>query len=150
MPIMKEAASAFLANKRIAVTWVSRRPKQHCSNNVYKRLRERGYDVFAVNPNADQVEGARSYEDLTSIPGGVDAVVIGTRPAIADDTMRKVFPADDYSAIAIAGAAGMAVELVRLFRWRNYSDYGTGWSVGFVADELDVEHRRECQVDAIL
>jgi proteasome beta subunit len=30
--------------------------------------------------------------------------------------MRKVFPADDYSAIAIAGAAGMAVELVRLFQ----------------------------------
>jgi proteasome beta subunit len=35
---------------------------------------------------------------------------------IADDTMQKVFPADDYSAIAIAGAAGMAVELVRLFQ----------------------------------
>jgi len=35
---------------------------------------------------------------------------------IADETMRKVFPADDYSAIAIAGAAGMAVELVRLFQ----------------------------------
>ncbi len=34
---------------------------------------------------------------------------------IADDSMRKVFPADDYSAIAIAGAAGLAVELVRLF-----------------------------------
>jgi proteasome beta subunit len=35
---------------------------------------------------------------------------------IADDTMRKVFAADDYSAIAIAGAAGMAVEMVRLFQ----------------------------------
>jgi proteasome beta subunit len=35
---------------------------------------------------------------------------------IADETMRKVFAADDYSAIAIAGAAGMAVEMVRLFQ----------------------------------
>ena len=35
---------------------------------------------------------------------------------IADDTMRKVFAADDYSAIAIAGAAGTAVEMVRLFQ----------------------------------
>ena len=35
---------------------------------------------------------------------------------IADTKMRKVFPADDYSAIAIAGAAGQAVELVRLFQ----------------------------------
>jgi proteasome beta subunit len=35
---------------------------------------------------------------------------------IADDKMRKVFPADDYSAIAIAGAAGMAIEMVKLFQ----------------------------------
>jgi proteasome beta subunit len=35
---------------------------------------------------------------------------------IADTKMRKVFAADDYSAIAIAGAAGQAVELVRLFQ----------------------------------
>ena len=30
--------------------------------------------------------------------------------------MRKVFAADDYSAIAIAGAAGQAVEIVKLFQ----------------------------------
>lgn len=89
MPTMKEAASAFLANKRIAVTGVSRKPKDHGSNTVFKRLRERGYEVFAINPNTDQVEGAPSYRDLKSIPGGVDAVVIATRPEIADDTMRE-------------------------------------------------------------
>ena len=89
MPTMKEAASAFLANKRIAVTGVSRRPKEHGSNTVYKRLRDRGYEVFAVNPNADEVEGARSYHDLKSIPGGVDAVVIATAPDRAEGTMRE-------------------------------------------------------------
>ncbi len=35
---------------------------------------------------------------------------------IADAKMRKVFAADDYSAIAIAGAAGQAVEMVKLFQ----------------------------------
>ena len=48
-------------------------------------------------------------------------IVAGDRRAtsgytIADDKMRKVFAADDYSAIAIAGAAGMAIELVKLFQ----------------------------------
>jgi predicted CoA-binding protein len=86
---IKEAASEFLANKRVAVTGVSRKPQSHGSNVVYKRLRQRGYEVFAVNPNADEVEGDRCYQDLGSIPGGVDAVVIGTRPAIAADTMRE-------------------------------------------------------------
>jgi predicted CoA-binding protein len=90
MQTIKEAASSFLANKRIAVTGVSSRdPKSHGSNVVYKRLRDRGYEVFAVNPNADTVEGDECYHDLKSIPGGVDAVVIGTRPEIADDTMRE-------------------------------------------------------------
>lgn len=84
-----QAASEFLANKRIAVTGVSRHPQDHGSNNVYKRLRERGYEVFAVNPNADQVEGDTSYPDLRSIPGGVGAVVIGTRPGRAEATMRE-------------------------------------------------------------
>jgi uncharacterized protein len=89
MQSVNEAAAAFLANKRVAVTGVSRTPKTHGSNNVYQRLRERGYQVFAVNPNTDQVEGDRCYPDLASIPGGVDAVVIGTRPQIAEDTMRE-------------------------------------------------------------
>ena len=35
---------------------------------------------------------------------------------IADAKMRKVFAADDYSAIAIAGVAGQAIELVKLFQ----------------------------------
>jgi proteasome beta subunit len=35
---------------------------------------------------------------------------------IADSKIRKVFPADDLSAIAIAGAAGQAVEIVKLFQ----------------------------------
>jgi predicted CoA-binding protein len=89
MQSVKEAASAFLANERVAVTGVSRTPKTHGSNNVYRRLRERGYEVFAVNPNTDKVEGDRCYHDLKSIPGGVQAVVIGTRPELAEDTMRE-------------------------------------------------------------
>jgi proteasome beta subunit len=51
--------------------------------------------------------------------GGV--VMAGDRRAtegysIADDRMQKVFAADDLSAIAIAGAAGQAVEIVKLFQ----------------------------------
>ena len=89
MVTVKEAASEFLTKKRIAVTGVSRKPQGHGSNVVYQRLRDRGYEVFAINPNADQVEGDRCYPDLKSVPGGVEAVVIGTRPEIAEATMRE-------------------------------------------------------------
>ena len=86
---IKQAASEFLSKERIAVTGVSREPKGHGSNIVYQRLRDRGYRVFAVNPNADEVEGDTCYHDLRSIPDGVEAVVIGTKPATADATMRE-------------------------------------------------------------
>ena len=89
VPTIKEAASEFLANRRVAVTGVSRDPQTHASNAVYRRLRERGYEVIAVNPNADEVEGDTCYHDLRSIPGGVESVVIGTRPEIAEETMRE-------------------------------------------------------------
>jgi uncharacterized protein len=89
MQPIKEAAAEFLTKKRVAVTGVSRHPKSHGSNPVYRRLRERGYDAFAVNPNADEVEGDRCYKDLSSIPGGVDAVVIATRPEISESTMHE-------------------------------------------------------------
>jgi hypothetical protein len=89
MITVKDAATQFLAKKRIAVTGVSRTPKGHGSNVVYQRLRARGYEVFAVNPNTERVEGDRCYHDLASIPGGVDAVVIGTRPEFAEPTVRE-------------------------------------------------------------
>jgi hypothetical protein len=89
MQPIKDAATEFLAKKRIAVTGVSHDPKGHGSNIVYQRLRERGYDVFAINPNADQVEGDLCYPNLTAVPGGVEAVVIGTRPETADGTMHE-------------------------------------------------------------
>jgi uncharacterized protein len=89
MQTIKESAAEFLSKKRVAVTGVSRTPKTHGSNTVYKRLRDRGYEVFAVNPNATEVEGDRCYSSLSSIPGGLDAVVIATRPEIAETTMRE-------------------------------------------------------------
>jgi uncharacterized protein len=89
MQTTKQAAAEFLASKRVAVTGVSRNPGSHGSNVVYQRLRQRGYTVFAVNPNAAQVEGDTCYHDLKSIPGGVDWVLIGTKPETADATMRE-------------------------------------------------------------
>lgn len=89
MQTIKDAAAEFLGCKRLAVTGVSRHRGEHGSNAVFRRLRDRGYEVFAVNPNADQVEGTRSYHDLKSIPGGVEAVVIATAPNKAPATMRE-------------------------------------------------------------
>lgn len=89
MTALDDAAARFPAARRIAVTGVSHAPQGHGSNAVYTRLRERGYDVFAVNPNRSSVEGDTCYADLGEIPGGVEAVVVGTRPERAEATVRR-------------------------------------------------------------
>jgi predicted CoA-binding protein len=89
MESIKDAAAEFLTHQRVAVTGVSRNAGSHGSNAVYQRLRQRGYQVYAVNPNAQLVEGDTAYPDLRSIPGGVETVVIGTRPERAQATMEE-------------------------------------------------------------
>ena len=58
---------------------------------------------------------------IVALKFGTGVVVAGDRrategPSIAYRRMEKVFPADKFSAVAIAGAAGPAVEMVRLFQ----------------------------------
>ena len=89
MTTTREAAKEFLDHHRIAVTGVSHAPKGHGSNTVYTWMRDHGYEVFAVNPTVEEVEGDRAYPDLHAIPGGVEAVVIATRPEVAEQTMQE-------------------------------------------------------------
>ena len=75
----------FLAQKRIAVAGVSRNRGAHPAGNlIYHRLKTTGHEVFAVNPHMQTFEGDRCYPDLRSIPGGVDGVVIITRPEVTE------------------------------------------------------------------
>jgi predicted CoA-binding protein len=89
----EEKVHDFLAQKRIAVAGVSRSKGDHpVGNLIYDRLKKSGHDVFAVNPHMQTFEGDRCYPNLQSIPGGVDGVVIITRP---DTTDRIVHDCSD-------------------------------------------------------
>lgn len=79
----------FLAQKRIAVAGVSRDHSQHPAGDlIYRRLKSTGHDVFPVNPHMQTFEGDRCYPDVQSIPGGVDGVVIITRPETTERIVR--------------------------------------------------------------
>ena len=79
----------FLAQKRLAVAGVSRNNSHHPTGNlIYHRLKRAGHDVFPVNPHIQAFEGDRCYPDVKSIPGGVDGVVIVTRPEITERIVR--------------------------------------------------------------
>jgi predicted CoA-binding protein len=87
---LEARATDFLAQKRIAVAGVSRNNSQHpAANLIYHRLKTTGHDVFAVNPHMQTFEGDRCYPDLRSIPGGVDGVVIVTRPEVTERIVHE-------------------------------------------------------------
>ena len=80
----------FLAQKRIAVAGVSRHGSAHpAANLIYRRFKQAGHQVFAINPNTETVEGDRCYPDLKSIPGGVDGVVVVTRPEVTEAVVHQ-------------------------------------------------------------
>jgi predicted CoA-binding protein len=88
MSQLNERVRDFLSQRRIAVAGVSRDPNQ-AANAVYRKLRDAGYEVFAVNPSANDVEGDTCYPSLGAIPGGVDAVVAATPPEATEDVVRE-------------------------------------------------------------
>ena len=112
MSNVSDAAREFLAHRRLAVVGVSREPNQ-AANLIYRTLRDRGYEVFAVNPAAEVAEGDRCYARLAEIPGGVDGVVVVTPPeasdAVADDCaelgIRRVWLHRSFGTGSVSDAA---------------------------------------------
>ncbi len=88
MPMsLAEKVEDFLAQERIAVAGVSRDGKA-TGNAICRRLRERGFQVVAVNPNADEIDGEVCYRSVKAIPGKVGGVIIVTRPNDTEQVVR--------------------------------------------------------------
>ena len=88
MAHIPEPVAEFLRGKRIAVAGVSRGQPQ-AANQIFRKLRDAGYETFPVNPRAAEVEGVTCYPDLAAIPGPLDGVVVSTHPDLAVELVRQ-------------------------------------------------------------
>jgi predicted CoA-binding protein len=73
----------FLAQKTVAVVGVSDKRETGC-NMSYKKFKNAGYRVYAVNPRISTFEGDPCYPDLKSLPDKPDAVFILASPRVTD------------------------------------------------------------------
>ena len=89
----KKIVDEFLLQKKIAVVGVSRK-KTKFGNAIYKELKQKGYQVFPINPNMQTFEGDPCYPDLLSLPEKVDAVVINVPPAQTEKVVREAKEAE--------------------------------------------------------
>lgn len=88
MTHVAELITDFLRGRRIAVAGVSRGTGS-AANLVFRKLRDSGYAVFPVNPNAAEVEGVRCFPNLASVPGALDGIVVATHPDVSIDVVRQ-------------------------------------------------------------
>jgi predicted CoA-binding protein len=139
MAQMPELVADFLRGRRIAVAGVSR-GADTAANAVYRKLRDCGYEVFPVNPNASQVEGVTCHPDLASVPGDLDGVVVATHPDVsvqivqqaAERRLRRVwfhrsFGQGSVSAAAVRECAQREVPCIVggcPLMWRQPVDFG--------------------------
>lgn len=84
----KKIVEEFLAQKKFAVVGVSRK-KTKFGNAIYKELKQKGYDVFPINPHINNFEGDTCYPDLLSLPEKVDAVIINVPPVQTEKVVRE-------------------------------------------------------------
>lgn len=66
-----------------AVVGASRDPAKF-GHKVFRDLLEAGYEVYPVNPRADEILGRRCYPDLRSLPRRPDVVVFVVPPKVTE------------------------------------------------------------------
>jgi predicted CoA-binding protein len=81
----------FIRSKRIAIVGMSRTTKKF-GNMAGRELKAKGYEIFAVHPDAREIDGFTCYPDLKSLSGKVDAVWISIPP-------QKVSPVLEEAAL---------------------------------------------------
>ena len=92
--ITKETIEKFFEPKKIAIAGASRNPKKFgCV--VFKELKNKGYEVYPVNPNAEKIEGDTCYKNIKDIPEDVTSILILTPKEETDkvltDSIEKGF-----------------------------------------------------------
>lgn len=134
----------FLAQKRIAVAGVSRDRSHHPAGNlIYNRLKRTGHDVFPVHPQMESFEGDRCYPNLQSIPGGVDGVVIITRPEVTQQLVRDCEAAAVrrvWMHLSLAKGSSVSPEAVEYCRQHNITVIAGACPMMFGAG-VDFGHR---------
>ena len=88
MPTLKESAEHFLQLKSIAVAGVSS-TKKDAANYIYEKLKKAGHRVFAVNPNASEIDGDPCFPNLAAVPEKIEGVVIGTNPKVTLSVVQE-------------------------------------------------------------
>jgi len=85
---VQELIKEFMAQKKFAVVGATDNPEKY-GNQILKNLKSRGYEVYPVNPNIEELEGSRCYPSLNDIPVKVDVVDFVVPPKATEEILKQ-------------------------------------------------------------
>lgn len=83
----RAAIEEFLSCRRLAIIGVSRDSRDF-SRMLYKEFKQRGYDIYPVNPLAEHIDEDRCYQSVGDIHPRVDAAIVMTPSASSESVVR--------------------------------------------------------------
>jgi predicted CoA-binding protein len=104
---------AFLSSRKLAIAGVSRTPKKF-GFEVFKTLREKGFEIFPINPAADQIDGIPCFKNISSLPVNIHHLLILTKKDQTKEVVKEALAKGiDNIWIQQGSSTPEAIELTR-------------------------------------
>ena len=85
---MQDTIKEFMDQKKFAVVGATDNPEKY-GNTIFKNLKDRGYEVYPVNPKLEEIEGIPVYHSLSEIPVAVDVVDFVVPPPVTEEILKE-------------------------------------------------------------
>ncbi len=90
MRVTKKEIDSFLETRKLAIAGVSRKEKKF-GYTVYMDLKEKGFDVYPINPNTDTLNGQTCFRSVSALPADVTKLVVLTKKPETLGILREAF-----------------------------------------------------------
>jgi predicted CoA-binding protein len=84
----QDLLSDFVNHRVWAVVGASNDPRKF-GYQVYRSLRDAGYEVYPVNPKGGELEGAEVYRTLADLPRKPEVIDLVVPPAVTEQVVRE-------------------------------------------------------------
>lgn len=135
--VSKEQVKAFVDTKTLALVGASRNGKKF-GNTLLKELRAKGYTVYPVHHEAQEIDGVRCYPTLAELPEKVGGVVLAVKPSASEQLLHAVQEAGISRVWLQQGAES---EQAIQYCERNGMDVVHGHCLLMFADPVNSVHR---------
>jgi len=84
----KRSIEEFFIHKKFAIAGVSRNPKKF-GHRVFTLMKEKGFEIYPINPNIEQIDNQTYYKDVFSLPDEINSILILTKPSSTLEVVKQ-------------------------------------------------------------